>query len=297
MQKIIYVPPQGDIDIPSSRVEFSLTPPYIIGSVDGTSGVETTILSSSIPGIDGSYLQGIRTESRTVTCFIHVKGSDRKSMYEKRFALAKMLAPSSSPGWLYYFNDYKAMRIRAIPQTSPSFTERLHNYNRAELSFWCPSPYWEEPDEKTGHMAYLNEGLTFPFSFGRKGAENYGISFASVQKEVVLKNAGSVKTPIEVSIKGPAENPAIINETTGEFVGLSHNLQAGETLYINTTRGEKSVFIQTSDGDVVDAFHYIDPQSIFFELLPGDNLLKYQSQDETEPTQITIRYCERYTGV
>lgn len=296
MQKIIYVPPGGSLDDTSARAEFSLTPPYIIGTVSGTGGAETTILSSAVPGLPGAYLQGVRAESRVISFFINVSGSGRKDMYENRFALVKLLTPRETPGTLYYTNDYKTLRIAAIPQTTPGFSERLENYNRAELSFWCPSPYFEELTEKTGQMAFLNEGFTFPFSFGVKGAAGYGVSFASVQKEVVLHNAGSVPTPIEVSIKGPANQPAIVNLTTGERVGLSHTLLEGETLQINTKKGEKKVLIQKTSGEE-DAFHYIDPQSVFFELQPGDNLLKYESADETEPTQILVRYRELYAGV
>ena len=141
MQRMVYVPPGGNVELPETCVEFSLAPPYIIGSVTGTGGPETTVISSSVPGVDGVFVHGIRTESREVTCFIHVDGEDRKDMYRKRFELIKKLTPGQEPGLLYYFNDYTVKRIAAFPQSSPSFTERIQNYNRAELRFLCPSPY------------------------------------------------------------------------------------------------------------------------------------------------------------
>lgn len=288
MQRIIYVPPTGHIDQPETCAEFSLSPPYIIGSVFGTGNAETTVLSSAVPGVDGSFVQGLRIENRQITCFVHVQGAGRRQMYEERFRLAKLLAPSETPGYLYYANDFTMMRIQAIPVSSPTFTDRIKNYNRAELTFLCPSPYWESLSESTGQMAYLDQGFVFPFSFD--------ISFAAMQNDIVIQNNGSANTPVEISIRGPAKNPAVINETTGERIGILHELTETETLKINTAKGRKSVLISSDSGDQ-DAFHYIDLQSVFFSLAPGQNLLRYESDDETKRTQVMIRYRELYTGV
>lgn len=291
MQRIIYVPPGGNIELPGTCVEFSLTPPYIIGSVTGTGGPETTVLSSSVPGVDGVFVHGIRAESREITCFIHVDGDDRKDMYRKRFELIRKLAPDQEPGMLYYANDYTAKRIAAYPQSSPSFTERIRNYNRAELRFLCPSPYWEDTVTQSGYMAYLNGGFRFPFLFKPT------ISFAALRNHTSLTNAGSVPTPVEITIRGPATNPAVVNVTTGERFQVRQTLAQGETLQINTKRGEKSVKLIRADQEPEDAFQYIDLHSTFFQLVPGVNELRYESDNETEHARVTVRFREWYAGV
>lgn len=289
MQRIVYVPPGKSLQDTDYCVVFELAPPYIIGSVSGTGGADNTIISNSVPGLDGVYVQGIRTESRVITCFIHVDGRDRKDMYDKRFTLIQRLAASDTPGMLYYYNDYTTMRIAAIPQSSPNFTDRIKNYNRADISFYCPSPYWESLIDKSGYMAYTDAGFEFPFEFD--------ISFAALSNETVLLNSGSVPAPLEITIHGPASNPVIINDTTGDKIGLSKELQTGETLVINTKRGNKSVVIHHTDGSIEDAFQYIDPSTEFFSLQPGENRLLYQSDNESEQTQIYIKYRELYVGV
>lgn len=143
MQRIVYVPPGGDLNLPDTCAAFALSPPYIIGSVKGTGGPELTVLSATVPGVDGVFIRGIRAESREVSCFIHVEGEGRRDMYQKRAELAGLLAPRAEAGMLYYTNDAGVRRIAAYPLTSPEFTDRLQNYNRAELKFFCPSPYWE----------------------------------------------------------------------------------------------------------------------------------------------------------
>ncbi len=291
MQSIVYVPPGGRYEDPATRVEFTLVPPYIIGSVSGTGAADTTVLSSSIPGIDGVYVHGVRAESREVSFFIHVDGESRRDMYRRRFELANMLAPRDQPGMLYYSNDYHTKRIAAIPVRSPNFTDRLQNYNKAEIAFLCPFPYWENLSEKSGYMAYLYDGFEFPFSF------DPSISFAALANQALLQNEGSLPTPVVITITGPATNPGVLNETTGEKLRLLKPLEAGQTLTISTKRGNKSVIISQSDGTTEDAFQYIDPESVFFSLMPGDNVLKYMSDNESESTMVVVTYRELYAGV
>ena len=57
MQRMVYVPPGGNVELPETCVEFSLAPPYIIGSVTGTGGPETTVISSSVPVPPGKAIK------------------------------------------------------------------------------------------------------------------------------------------------------------------------------------------------------------------------------------------------
>lgn len=291
MQRIVYVPPGGKIELPDTCVEFSLSPPYIIGSVTGTGNPETTVISSSVPGVDGVFVHGIRAESREITCFVHVDGGSRQDMYRKRFELAKKLAPSQTPGTLYYTNDYTVKRIAAFPAASPSFTDRIQNYNRAELKFLCPSPYWEDAALQSGYMAYISGGFKFPFRFKPT------ISFSALRNHTSLVNAGSVPAPVEIVIQGPATNPAVVNVTTGERLQVRQLLKDGETLEIHTKRGAKSVRITRDGGAPEDAFQYVDLHSTFFQLAPGVNELRYESENEAEHTRVTVRFRELYAGV
>lgn len=288
MQQLTYVPPGGSYNDPERRVDLRLAPPYILGSVSGTGGPDITLLSSAAPGVAGAVSTGMHPEPREISCTVNVRGENRRDMYKNRFRLIQLLAPSEREGELYYTNDYATLRIAARPLNGPAFAARMQNYNEAEIRFWCPFPYWESTAEKTGQMAYLDEGFTFPFSFD--------VSFASLQNETIVVNEGSVGAPLEIRIQGPATNPALLNVTTGERIGVLRTLAEGESLKINTARGKKSVKITGASGEE-DAFHYIDLRSTFFQLAPGENVLRYESSDETETTQVSLRYRELFAGV
>lgn len=113
------------------------------------------------------------------------------------------------------------------------------------------------------------------------------------QKNII--NEGDVETPIEIEFHGPAVNPKIINHTTGEFIRIKKEITSDEVLYINTAFGKKRVEIIRNETRE-DAFDYIDLDSRFFSLRPGDNVIEYQSEN-VAPQSVQIYYYNRYLGV
>lgn len=291
MQKLTYVPSGSTLGA-DDNVTLELAAPFILGSVSGTGAAGTTMITSNMPGVDGDYLQAIRNESRIIRCTVHVEGQTRKEMYANRFALIQRLRSSLELGMLYYTNDYITLRIQALPKDSPEFTERIRNYNKANIDFYCPSPYWEALSPQTQRIAYTGLGFSFPIRL--EPAMQFGLM--TDKAEVIY--SGSVPSPVQITINAPATNPIVIsNETTGERIELRRALTLGETLYIDTTRGSITVEVVHADGSVEDAFQYIDPDSDFFALQPGKNMLRYVTWNESEPTTVSIAYRERYVGV
>lgn len=114
------------------------------------------------------------------------------------------------------------------------------------------------------------------------------------QKNII--NEGDVETPVEIEFHGPAVNPKIINHSTGEFIRIKKEITSDEVLYINTAFGKKRVEI-VRNGTRGDAFDYIDLDSRFFSLRPGDNVIEYQSENGLTPQSVQIYYYNRYLGV
>lgn len=74
-------------------------------------------------------------------------------------------------------------------------------------------------------------------------------------------------------------------------------------LYVNTEYGNKIVEVWkniANEKEVVkeNAFNYIDLDSSFFELVPGNNNLEYSSANSKSQVQkVEISFVERYLGV
>lgn len=296
MQKLTYVPPGESIERPDQCAVFSLSPPYILGTVSGVGGAETSLVQDTVPGVDGSYVYTTRTESREVNATIHVQGVTRQGMYEKRFGLIRKLSPRKEPGTLYYQNDYISVRIAAYPANAAEFAARILNWNTAQLTFRCPFPFWESVEESPpAYMAYLDSGLEWPMEFAPE--DDRLIEFSALANRCSVENSGSVETPVCLTISGPAENPAVLNLTSGEIIRVKKTLKEGETLIIYTKPGEKSVTLVDTDGVRSNAFAYIDLQSTFFQLQPGINELQYESGNNSEQTKVIIQFREQYAGV
>ncbi|MNJ51482.1 Phage tail protein [compost metagenome] len=111
-------------------------------------------------------------------------------------------------------------------------------------------------------------------------------------------NSGDVETPVEIHYKGPATNPVVESETTGEYIKVNYELTAEDTLIINTAFGNKRVEVLNDDGTRTNVFHWIDLGSTFFQLQPGRNMLKYGSDYESEQAAATVMiyWYNKYLG-
>lgn len=290
MQRITYIPAGAQ-----SGITFEAAYPFVLEHVEGVGGAETTMISDTIPGIDGAHVYGIRTETREVKAKIHVRGATRQDMYKLRFDAIRILAPTQTPGTLVYENDFISVKTPAYPANAADFTSRLRNLNSAEIIFRCPSPFWEAVEPAAPEaIAYTGEGFSFPFSFDEDN--DYSISFAAIAEQVSIDNAGSAETPVLMTITGPAVNPAVTNQTTGQTIRVNATLSVGDVLVISTTPGQKSVKL-TQNGTESDAFALIDLASVFFQLVPGVNVITYDSGSGSDQTRVTIQYTPRYVGV
>jgi len=86
------------------------------------------------------------------------------------------------------------------------------------------------------------------------------------------------------------------NLTTDEDITIDGTIDDGDILIINTAFGEKSVLI-LSGGEYTNAFEYVDPDSVFWKLQPGDNVVRYTAASEGENAQCRLYYYHRYSGL
>lgn len=287
MQKLVYVPSGSNYN---NGVILTAAEPFVLSTAKGMGGVETSIISSSVVGMQGSYYQGNKISSRQVQCTVYVDGKSREDMYRQRCRLIGLLTPTNELGTLYYSNDYISVKTSAIPSVPPDFSERIRNYNKADITFWCPLPEWISLNSKTESVGYV-DGVSFEFPF------QFPISFAMLKNQLIIDYHGTSPAPVEIVVSGPATNPSLKNATTGKTIALlGKTLEEDEKLVINTERGNKSVKL-IRNGQKEDAFQYINPQSVFWDLMPGKNHIVYNSSDGSVLTKMDISYSERYSGV
>lgn len=291
MQGLIFVPPGGDYDNPSTCVELALKDGYILSTIANVGAVERTLISEDIPGVDGTHVQGVKVEPREIPCTVYVHGTSREDMYRARFELIKMLS-GKDEGWLYYSNDYITVRIKARSVLPGNFTERVANYNKCDIKFHCADPKWQALDTNTAHIAYVEGvGLTFPTTFN-------AVQFGTRQMRTTIDCQSSAdETPVKIIVEGQAIHPTLQNTTTGEKIKFENlSMGAGDTLVIDTTPGAMKAEY-TTGGNTVKAFNMLDPTSVLWQFKPGTNVIAYSSDDDSQNARITIEWVNRYEGV
>ncbi len=264
--------------------------PFVLQKIDGTANVSTEIKSTKSPYQDGSSFAGAQLDDRDIPIQGFINSISQQELYERRRELTRILNPKLGPGKLVYENSFRSYAIDAIALEGPVFGERFVHANLFVINFIANDPYWRDIETATKALRAEVGGLTFPLRLPTR--------FALASYRGVFHNTGDVETPVEIRYKGPATNPIVTNETTGEFIKVNCELLATDTLFITTERGNKRVEILNADGSKKNVFHWIDLGSTFFQLKIGENILRYGSSQDSDqlPATVTMSWSNRFLG-
>lgn len=264
------------------------TNPLLVTKLEGTGAVNINIHSQKSPYQDGETYNGNTLDYRQMYIEGTILERDKKRIMQLRRTMIKVLNPKLQCRLIYEY-DGGENAINCIIDGAPIFPDRGKEiYQKFIIHLYCPSPFWEDIYESGELIQTWLKGFQFPLK----------LPFQLKQKGETVRNIyneGDVETPVEIIFKGPATNPSVTNVTTGEFIKVDRTLTSDDTLYITTEFGNKRVEIERN-GIRENAFHYIDLDSVFFSLQPGDNLIEYNTES-LEPQSVEIRYRNRYSGV
>ncbi|MEE1076253.1 MAG: phage tail family protein [Acutalibacteraceae bacterium] len=293
MQQLKYVRPNGNPENIDDCVVLKFAEPYILETLEGVSGCEKTIVASEIAGVDGVAVHHIRAEPRVIPTTAYVYGNTREEMYKNRLKLISILSDTKQAGTLYYINDHITVMIEAYPQIPGNFKERIKNYNKCSIEFFCPYPYWSATEQQALQMSYdiQEDAFSFPLVFDDT------VCFAENRTTATIDYNGSVPTPVTLTLIGNVLSPVIKNETTGEQIEVADvELTENDTLTINTKKGAKSVTLY-KDGMTSSAFNLVTASSVFWQLQPGKNVISLTSLKGVTASTLIIAYVNMYGGV
>lgn len=276
-------------------IVFQNAAPYILAKLEGTGGVDANLQTTKAPGQDGSTIHDVTLENRAVGIEGYVSGTDRENMYKRRMQLASILNPKLGAGALTYQNDYGTKVIHAVPEESPVFAERISNYQKFSVTMICPQPFWLDEYGSKEEIALWIGNLEFEIEIPEEGLE---MGYRESNLIVNVNNHGDVECGmrIEFTALASVENPSLYNIYTQELIKVKQTLQAGDKLIINTAFGNKRVELLRG-GVKTNVFNYIDLDSTFLQLAPGDNLLRYDAESGIENLDVAIYYRPQYVGV
>ncbi|HHV82752.1 MAG TPA: phage tail family protein [Tepidanaerobacter syntrophicus] len=283
MQEIIITNQNGE------SVTLGNQAPFFLEAIDGVGEVGIAIESQKAPKQDGSTYIDNTLGSRAITIegMIITKGDPCKLQKARRL-MQRVVNPKLGEVIITYRKGQQVKEIKAIAESTPVFPAAKGNqglyYQKFLLYLLCHQPFWLDTFYETRKMSYLMGGIGFrlrlPTAFSYRGFKRMAL------------NDGDVATPVEIEFTGPAINPTVSNLTTGEFITVNRKLEEEDILYISTAFGEKHVKINGEN-----AFHYIELDSTFWQLIPGENLLSYTSNKDSIKTKVLVKWKNRYVGL
>lgn len=245
-------------------------------------------LSANAQG-DGGTVTVDRYDSKPITMVLEVdREEDSEAWYEK---LRRFFVPHV---------DTTITVDNCGRQTTNTFRlskfrqQRTNLYEpfRFLLDMICPDPYMKSVSEYVSNMADHLALFTAPFALYPNGG---ALSVRRFNEELLIVNRGDVDTGIifEFSASGPVKNPRIDNLTTGEFLRVVVDMAAGDALVINTQRGKHAI---TLNGVSVTQKKDRDQNCRFFQLVVGENVLKYSADDGYANLSVVPRHRYEYYG-
>lgn len=286
MQRIIFTNARGQ------SVELKSSAPFLLQSIEGLGDVDADIQTQKAPFQDGStYIDSVLQE-RAISLEIVIL-ADKSTLLKQRQFLASVFNPKLGPGTLRYENGETIREIEAVPDGVPIFPSGRDNrgpvFQKSIVNLLCPEPFWLDEFSTSEKMSYILGGLSFPLRLGTK--------FAQRGFKKVLHNKGDVSTPVTIEFYGPATNPVVWNRTTGEFVRVNRSLGEQDKLVISTEFGNKSVVIENADGTTTNVFNWIDLESSFWQLVPGENIIEFGSDSDSTKSRVVVSYKNRYLSI
>ncbi len=279
----------------SETLVFSHTSVFCPQDVTGLTDVRSTIYSINSMGQDGDSYIASRIESREIDLFGAIRERDPVKARELRRKLARVLNPKLSGVLSYQYGDFSRV-IGCHPVSSPVVTKKPQDiYHKFSVTFSCLDPFWREVSENRTDVAAWVGALEFPVNIPAAGML---VGYRQPSVIVNVYNGGDVESGIraEMSAVDTVVNPKILNVMTSEFIRFILTLSAGDTLVVSTGYADKWATYSHNDVEE-DALKYLDIDSTFLTLDPGDNLIKYEAESGVDNLEIVIYHNNRYLGV
>ena len=128
--------------------------------------------------------------------------------------------------------------------------------------------------------------------------EGIEIGYREPSLIVNIYNTGDVACGMKIQFKALATvvNPSLFNVNTREYFKINKTMEAGEIITVTTHFQNKRVELN-KNGVVSNAFNWIDLNSTFLQLEPGDNFFRYDADEGIDNLEVSIYYTPQYLGV
>ena len=269
------------------QLQLTDNPNYDVLSVEGTNPPKADINTVTVSGSDGSRFNSSRLSERNLVITLNI----RPPIEENRIHLYKYFRVKHKVR-IYYKIENRNAYIDGYVESFENnpFTP----LQQPQISVICPEPYWKELDELLVSFSNTVNLFSFPFEI-----ESQGMEFSRIEhfSETVI-NTGDIATGGIIRFHATAQvsKPVFHNYTNATFFGLDMELYEGDTVIINTQKGEKSLTLFRG-GMTLDMLSSRMEGSKWIVFEPGENQIGFTSDDGTEYLDVEVEIVRKYEGM
>lgn len=200
--------------------------------------------------------------------------------------------------------QYKDYRLDFLPDSSikygTSFKENNEVMCKFKIEGMAPDPLFKDDHEDLSVAATTKGMFHFPLVINNVEKNPPSIVFGLREPSLIIDiyNHGAVSTGMKLVFKATATvvNPMFINVNTQEYFKINKTLVSGERVEINTNTGERKV-VGILNGIESNYFKYRDLNSRFLQLDVGDNLFRYDAEENIDGLEVYVYFYNRYLEV
>lgn len=270
--------------------------PFILASAEGIYMHENTVNYEDNTMIDGATYQGSTASVRNIVLTLLDQPTNVFNQYNRD--LLYTLFEQDRKGTLTFEEDGSARQI-------DYYVESIHRANvgtRAiTVSLICVDPFFYDVDNSRVTMATDIAVFEFPHNFVAEGEPLGEITQATI-KNIVNENASNnIGLRIEIAAVGTVVNPVITRIESNESMRIGSTakpftLSSGQKLVITTGTGDKHVKRVSDGGAETEVNEYLTEDSVFIQLMKGNNNISYSADTGSEFMDVTILYKFKYGG-
>lgn len=280
------------------ELDMSTTPHYILDTVDWGQ-IESNHHSYKYVNQIGVYVTGTTLETRNISIVGWIIAKTEDEMSERKRTLNRFVNPQQLMEL-----TYKNYVLEFLPNTSIKYSVTSVENNEVMCKFkingLCPDPLFKEKAENKVVAATTFGMFHFPMIINNTQQSPPQLVFGKRQPSLFVNvyNKGAIRTGMKMVFKATStiKNPSFINVITQEYFKINKVMVAGETVTITTTIGEKKV-IGFLNGIEQNYFKYRDLDSTWLQLEIGDNIFRYDADENIDGLEAYIYFYNRYLEV
>ena len=267
--------------------------PFLLVAAEGIYEVANNVTISENTMTDGGAYQGSIAKIRNIVLTLK---DITNHVYNRN--LLDALFKSGTPGTLVFKEDENEREINYYVESINSTGESgARTYT---VSLLCPDPFFYALSDVVVYLAAWMGNFEFAHEFIEAGEE---FGYRSNQRSLNIVNEQAedgTGLNITISAAGVVQNPSVIRVESNEAITIGttstpFDMEAGDTLLITTADNDKHVYL-TRNGITTEVNQYITEDSVFIQLMRGNNNIGYSATVGIDQMSVRISYRLKFAS-